>query len=66
MTSWHDAVLNECMRIEAGYMEDNPQQTLQNIINWHISLATENMVSIWDFVSIRDKINSILGRHKVS
>lgn len=58
--TFEDAVLHECMRIESGWVPDDPEKTLNNIITWHTELATENLVSVWELVKIRDKINDIL------
>jgi hypothetical protein len=32
---WHDAVLAECMRIEAAYHAGDPERTLKELIDWH-------------------------------
>lgn len=32
---WHDAVLQECMSIEAAYQAADPRATLRALIDWH-------------------------------
>jgi hypothetical protein len=34
-SAWHDAVLTECMRIEAAYHADDPVRTIKELIDWH-------------------------------
>lgn len=60
MDKWHRAVLIECMLTEGCYHEDDPEQSVRELINWHTSVATENMVSVWQLVALRDTINKIL------
>lgn len=37
---WKQAVLHECMRIESGWHEDNPELTIKEIIDWHYQEAS--------------------------
>jgi hypothetical protein len=32
---WHKAVLNECMKIESCYVENDPEKTLANLIEYY-------------------------------
>lgn len=33
---WHEAVLEECCKIEAAYRSDDPRATLQALVNWYV------------------------------
>ena len=37
---WHDAVLAECMRIEAAYDANDPVATIKALINWYVQEAS--------------------------
>jgi len=37
---WHDAVLAECMKIEAAYDSKDPAKTLAALIDWHVQEAS--------------------------
>jgi hypothetical protein len=58
---WHQAVLDACMAVEACYIPDNPAATLNCLIDWHVGLARENLVDVWQLVELRDRINAMLG-----
>jgi hypothetical protein len=62
MISWEEAVVEQCMACECAYVKDDPRQTLHNLINWHTELAKENMVSVWDVVNLRDKLNELISK----
>ncbi len=57
---WHEEIVQQCMKVESCYVKDNPHKTIENLISYHVALATEEMVSVWDIVSIRDTCNGIL------
>ena len=38
---WHNAVLAECMRIEAAYDSADPVKTVAALIDWHVKQAQE-------------------------
>jgi hypothetical protein len=63
LDAWHQAVIDQCAAIECGYVESDPRQTLQNILNWHGELAVENMVHVSGLIQVRDQLtNLIAGR----
>lgn len=60
--TFEEAVVNECMRLESCLVSDDPEKTLNNIIDWHVALATENMISVWEVVKLRDQLNALLQK----
>lgn len=36
LNPWHQAVLNECMSTETCYVENDPEKSINNLIDWHL------------------------------
>lgn len=42
---WKEAVLDQCAVVHSAFYEDDPKKTLDTIIDWHVMIALDPLVS---------------------
>lgn len=49
---WHNAVLNQCMKVESCYVSTDPDKTLENLINYHVLENAMNQEPVGQFLKV--------------